>query len=101
MGKGRPGRSATLRETWIAQLQQINHISLVMATAIASEYETYRALMTMYQMEGLTESDKRGLLANIRVDNPYGKSKDRVIGMAASTRIYEFFTATDGQKVVK
>jgi len=86
-------------DAWAQQLAQIHNVSETVAASITKEYPTVRSLINMYYSNGLTEKEKRLLLADIKVQNLNGTSTRRV-GPSISEKIYRIFTETDGTKVV-
>jgi len=55
--------------------------------------------MDIYQNNALTTKQKELILANVKIDNPYG-NRTRNVGPSLSTKIYHFFTCEDGDQVV-
>jgi len=90
----------SLKEAWIAQLEQIQSVSKTVAESIVEQYPTIASLMSIYKSEAFTTKEKQELLMDIRVKTIGGSSSGRRIGPALSEKIYRVFTETDGSVVI-
>lgn len=84
----------TIYEAWIAQLEQINSVSKQIAEAIAKKFPTLRSLVNMYLSTGMTEREKKLLLAELRIES-FG-APGRKVGPAISEKVYRVFVETNG-----
>lgn len=73
---------------------QISGVSFQIAKAIVQEYPTIRNLLDIYDNEGLSETVKKNLLADLERPSTDGRST-RKLGQAISQRIYAIFTQTE------
>eukprot|EP01118_Nematostelium_gracile_P003988 TRINITY_DN14735_c0_g1_i1.p1 TRINITY_DN14735_c0_g1~~TRINITY_DN14735_c0_g1_i1.p1 ORF type:complete len:436 (+),score=134.93 TRINITY_DN14735_c0_g1_i1:1196-2503(+) len=87
------------KDTWLAQLMQINGVSYQVAKTITTTYPTFQSLMKMYESTGMTEKAKENLLANLERDAVTPVS--RKLGPSISKKVYAVFTEVDGSKLVQ
>ncbi|XP_048221581.1 crossover junction endonuclease EME1 [Perognathus longimembris pacificus] len=82
----RAGRGLTL--VWRRQIQQLNRVSLEMASAIVDAYPSPRLLVQAYQ-QCCSDQERQNLLAGIQVRRGVGvTSTSRRVGPELSRRIY-------------
>uniref|UniRef100_I3MCI3 Structure-specific endonuclease subunit EME1 n=2 Tax=Ictidomys tridecemlineatus TaxID=43179 RepID=I3MCI3_ICTTR len=82
----RTGRGLAL--VWRRQIQQLNRVSLEMASAIVDAYPSPRLLVEAYR-RCFSEQERQNLLANIQVRRGEGvTSTSRRIGPEVSRRVY-------------
>lgn len=83
---GRTGRGLAL--VWRRQLQQLNRVSLDMASAVVAAYPSPRLLVQAYR-QCFSEQERQNLLADIQVRRGVGvTATSRRIGPELSRRIY-------------
>jgi len=85
--------------TWIEHLMCIPGVSERKAISISKQYNNIKSLMLSYLSDEYSESEKENLLKNIEVIN---KTKNKVtkIGPSLSSKIYNFFKATDPNLII-
>lgn len=81
-----------LAAIWRRQIQQLNRVSLEMASAIVDAYPSPRLLVQAYQ-RCFSEQERQNLLADIQVRRGEGvTSTSRRVGPELSRRIYLHMT---------
>ncbi|XP_030626054.1 essential meiotic structure-specific endonuclease subunit 2 [Chanos chanos] len=85
-----------LRQVWTRQIQQLNRVSVAMATAVTTSYPSPQLLLQAYEKVE-SEGERRGLLADLPVR---GGAKERRVGPELSIRIHRLFTTQNPQLVL-
>ncbi|XP_043945153.1 probable crossover junction endonuclease EME2 [Protopterus annectens] len=81
-----------LWQVWRRQLQQLNRVSLPMATAVAGAHPSPQLLLQAYRSCS-TDHQRQNLLAYLKVKDKI-KEKNRRIGPDLSRRLHVFMTST-------
>ncbi|KAM3592502.1 uncharacterized protein V6R79_020062 [Siganus canaliculatus] len=85
-----------LIHVWNKQIQQLNRVSPVMASAVTDAYPSPQLLLQAYQGLG-SEEERKGLLAGLLVKTG---GKERRLGPELSARVYRCLTAQNPQLVL-
>ncbi|KAB5587276.1 hypothetical protein PHYPO_G00011320 [Pangasianodon hypophthalmus] len=90
----RSGRG--LAQVWTRQIQQLNRVSVAMATAVTNAYPSPQLLLQAYE-KAESEEEQRGLLADLTVR---GGAKERRIGPELSNRVHRLMTSQNPELVL-
>ncbi|XP_027013439.2 probable crossover junction endonuclease EME2 [Tachysurus fulvidraco] len=90
----RSGRG--LAQVWTRQIQQLNRVSIAMATAVKTAYPSPKLLMQAYE-SAASEEERCGLLADLTVR---GGAKERRIGPELSNRVHCLMTSQNPELVL-
>ncbi|KAI5106683.1 crossover junction endonuclease EME1-like [Silurus meridionalis] len=85
-----------LAQVWTRQIQQLNRVSVSMATAVTTAYPSPQLLLQAYEKAESGE-ERCGLLADLRVR---GGAKERRIGPELSTRVHRLMTSHNPELVL-
>ncbi|XP_046702289.1 crossover junction endonuclease EME1-like isoform X2 [Silurus meridionalis] len=85
-----------LAQVWTRQIQQLNRVSVSMATAVTTAYPSPQLLLQAYEKAESGE-ERCGLLADLRVK---GGAKERRIGPELSTRVHRLMTSHNPELVL-
>ncbi|KAJ3608242.1 hypothetical protein NHX12_025291 [Muraenolepis orangiensis] len=85
-----------LRQVWDRQVQQLNRVSVAVATAVTAAYPSPRLLLQAYWSLESTEQ-RRSLLAHLSVA---AEGKDRRVGRDVSSRMYRGLSEDNPEMVL-
>ncbi|XP_062848330.1 probable crossover junction endonuclease EME2 [Trichomycterus rosablanca] len=85
-----------LAQVWTRQLQQLNRVSVAMATAVTTAYPSPRLLLQAFEHQESPEEQRR-LLADLTVT---GAATGRRIGPELSSRVHRLMTSQNPELVL-
>ncbi|KAG7336456.1 hypothetical protein KOW79_001149 [Hemibagrus wyckioides] len=85
-----------LAQVWTRQIQQLNRVSVAMATAVTTAYPSPQLLLQAYERAASAE-ERCGLLADVTVR---GGAKERCVGPELSGRVHRLMTSQKPELVL-